>query len=282
MNARFSAWQDGGDYSFVPFDALNEQIPTCNADYVIHGAGNANPSAYASDPVGTMRGHIVGTNTMLSLAVRASAKRFLYISSSEVYGIKNDRCPFRENDYGYVDIQNPRAAYPCAKRAAETLCAAYREQYGVDTVTVRPGHIYGPPARDEDDRAIAQFLRCAVKGENIVMKSAGTQLRSYCLSLDCASAILTALINGAAGEAYNISNSASVVTIRDVAETIAEITGIRVVFEDPSLQELKGYNLMENSSLDASKLEALGWKACFGLKEGLRHCLQQMGGASDR
>lgn len=69
------------------------------------------------------------------------------------------------------------------------------------------------------------------------MKSAGTQVRSYCYTLDCASAILTVLLNGECGEAYNISDRASVVTIRDVAETVARLAGVRVEFEDPSDKE---------------------------------------------
>lgn len=274
MASRFPDRREDDDYEFVQFDALSGIAPDISADYIIHGAGNASPSAYSADPVGTMQGHIFGTNLMLSLAARTSAKRLLYISSSEVYGTKNDNMPYKEEDYGYVDITKPRASYPSAKRAAETLCAAYRDQYGIDTVTVRPGHIFGVPTRSADNRAVAQFLRCAQGGSNIVMKSAGTQMRSYCYSLDCASAILTVLLNGKRGEAYNISDRDSVVTIRDVAETIARLAGVRVEFEDPTDEERKGYNLMDNSSLDASKLEALGWKACIGLENGLKCCLQ--------
>lgn len=139
LTARFPDQQEGRDYEFVRFDALSGIAPNVAADHIIHGAGNASPSIYSSDPVGTMRSHIFGTNLMLSLAVRASVKRFLYISSSEVYGTKEDDMPYKETDYGYVDVTNPRASYPSAKRAAETLCAAYRDQYSVDTVTVRPG-----------------------------------------------------------------------------------------------------------------------------------------------
>lgn len=280
MAARFPDRREGDDYEFIQFDSLSGRAPDNTAEFIIHGAGNASPSAYSSDPVGTMHGHIFGTDLMLSLAVRTSAVRLLYISSSEVYGTKDGDMPYKEEDYSYVDITNPRASYPSAKRAAETLCAAYRDQYGIDTVTVRPGHIFGVPT-PADDRAFAQFLRCAKSGSNIVMKSAGTQLRSYCYSLDCASAILTVLLNGERGEAYNISDRDSVVTIRDLAETIARLAGVRVVFEDPTDKERKGYNMMKNSSLDAAKLEALGWKACVGLENGLRCCLQQMGAVEE-
>lgn len=117
-------------------------------------------------------------------------KRLLYVSSSEVYGNKTGNQPYKEKDYGYVDILNQRACYPSAKRAAETLCTAYGQEYGLDTVIVRPGHIYGPTITETDSRASAQFTQNAIEGEDIVMKSAGMQMRSYCYVLDCAYPIL--------------------------------------------------------------------------------------------
>jgi nucleoside-diphosphate-sugar epimerase len=173
-----------------------------------------------------------------------------------------------------VDILNPRAAYPSGKRAAETLCASYGDQFGTDTVIVRPGHVYGPGVKESDTRASADFSRRAARGEAIIMKSAGAQLRSYCYALDCASALITVLIAGKSGEAYNISNRDSVVSIRDMAEALAEAGGVPVRFENPSDLEKKGYNLMDNSGLDASKLEALGWKACFSLAEGAKSTVE--------
>lgn len=117
-----------------------------------------------------------------------------------------------------MDILNQRASYPSAKRASETLCIAYGIEYGVDTVIVRPGHIYGPSITESDSRASAQFTRNVVAGKDIVMKSAGTQVRSYCYTLDCASAVLTVLLNGQTGNAYNISNKNSICTISDIAQ----------------------------------------------------------------
>ena len=159
-----------------------------------------------------------------------------------------------------MDILNPRACYPSSKRAAETMCATYQEEYGVDFVVVRPGHIYGPTITESDSRASAQFTRLAVKGKDIVMKSAGTQLRSYTYTLDCASAIIAVLTCGGMGEAYNISNSNSIVTIREFAECMTEISGVKLIFEQSSNKEKRSYNLMDNSSLNSEKLESLGWR----------------------
>lgn len=276
MQKRFEDFQEGTDYIFVPYDATQNQSLNVSADYIIHGASNANPSAYMSQPVETMMANIIGLKSLLDLAVQNKSRRVLYISSSEVYGNKDEARPYRETDYGYLDILNERASYPSSKRAAETLCASYGMEYGVETVIVRPGHIYGPTITESDSRAAAQFIRNAVNGENIIMKSAGTQLRSYCHAFDCATAILTVLLNGKDREAYNISNPSSVITISKLATLLAETVGKKVVYEEASVNEKKGYNLMNNSSLDSEKLEKLGWTAMYDAGEGAKRTVEIM------
>ena len=270
MQQRFYSFKEGIDYSFLEYDATKENAIVLSPDYIIHGASPADPASFVKQPVETMFANLIGLKSLLDIAKENPRTRFLYVSSSEVYGKKDGNHPCHELDYGYVDILNPRACYPSSKRAAETMCAAYREEYGVDFVVVRPGHVYGPSITDTDSRASAQFTRKAKAGENIVMKSAGAQLRSYTYTLDCASAILTVLLKGKCGEAYNISNSQSVVTIRELAEDMAKTTGIKVVFEQASDLEKRSYNMMNNSSLDSSKLEKLGWSGCYSLEKGIK------------
>lgn len=276
MAERFYMMQEGKDYFFVPYDATKTVELAVKPDYIIHGASNANPSVYVEQPVETMLANLVGLNELLKVAVQTKTKKVLYVSSSEVYGQKEGNNPFVENDYGFVDILNPRACYPNAKRAAETLCVSYANEYNIDVVMVRPGHIYGPSITRSDARASAQFTWNVIDGQDILMKSAGSQLRSYCYTLDCASAILTVLLNGVNCEAYNISNKDSVVSIRDIAGQLAISGGRKIVFDNPSDAEKKGYNLMSNSSLNAEKLEALGWKACFNLEEGCKKTLEYL------
>jgi nucleoside-diphosphate-sugar epimerase len=273
---RFAGFVEGKDYFFVEYDATESKLINASPDLIIHGASNANPKIYSKQPVETMLGNLIGLNSLFELAVKANSKRLLYISSSEVYGNKSDNRPYKEMDYGFVDILNPRACYPSAKRAAETLCVSYSVEYGIETVIVRPGHIYGPTITRDDSRASAQFTWDVIDGQDIVMKSAGTQVRSYCYTLDCASAILTVLINGENGNAYNISNKNSVVSIRDMAESLSECAGRKIIFENPSDAEIRSYNMMDNSSLNAEKLESLGWKGVFNLKDGVMSTIKTM------
>ena len=265
---RFDAYIEGQDFQFLQYDSARADDLSFKADYVIHGASNAHPAKIISEPVETMLSNLNGLAALLRASSESGTKRLLYVSSSEVYGNIGERRPMKEDDYGYVDILNPRASYPSAKRAAETFCISWMKEYGIESVIVRPGHIYGPTVRREDSRASAAFSWNAADGEPIVMKSAGLQLRSYTYVADCASALLTVLIRGKAGEAYNISNPDSIASIREIAEELSAAGGCEVIYERPSDAEVGSYNLMSNSALDSAKLCGLGWRGLFSLKEG--------------
>lgn len=273
ISDRFTEYYGQPWLNFVYYDALKPIDFSFKADYIIHGASNAHPASYATEPVETLLANVTGIKELLDYAKNSGSTRVLYISSSEVYGRKDEERPYKEDDYGFVDILNPRACYPSGKRASETLCSAYMAEYGIETVIVRPGHIYGPTITDYDSRATAQFTRDIHSGRDIVMKSAGTQLRSYCYSADCATAILTVLLKGKAGEAYNISNKDSIVSVRQIAEEFASAAGRKVVFESATDAEQKCFNMMDNSSLCSDKLESLGWKAAYNCADGVRETL---------
>jgi len=273
---RFAGLATGADgLVFVPYDATASDpvVLEGDLDYIIHGASNANPALYVQQPVGTMLANILGLSVMFELAREKAAQRVLYVSSSEVYGQKEGMDPYSENDYGYLDILNERAGYPSSKRAGESLCVAYGMEYGIDSVIVRPGHIYGPSIRNSDNRASAQFTRMAFGGDDVVLKSRGHQLRSYCYSLDCASAILAVLIRGERANAYNISNPHAICTMGEIAEAIATAGGVEVVYDLPQGADTETHNLMENSSLASGKLEALGWTPEFDVERGVTRML---------
>ena len=138
----------------------------------------------------------------------------------------------------------------------------------------RPGHIYGPTAAATDNRVSSAWAYSAAQGKDIVMKSDGSQVRSYCYCLDCAAALLKILIKGDNARAYNISNPDSIISIREMAEILSGYAGIALKSEASTLEEQKGFNPMRNSSLEGTSLEALGWHACFDAETGLRHTVQ--------
>ena len=274
---RFAGVIKEEDIKFVEFDANYMYKLNVEADYIIHAASNADNGMFLKEPAETLFSNVVGVKSMLDLNVKNKGSRLLYVSSSEVYGELPEKSDYiKETDYGYVDVLSTRSCYPNGKRAAETLCSCYITEYGADVVIARPGYIYGPTIKESDKRASAAFTFDAAAGRNIVMKSKGEQLRSYCYMLDCATALLTILLKGECGQAYNISNKDAIVSIRDVAEALAKAGGVSVVFENPSDAEKSSYNTMKNSALDASKLEALGWKGMYGLSEGIERTLKYL------
>lgn len=260
---------------FAVFDSEKPFIdPELKIDYFIHAASNASPSSMISHPVGTMMSNIIGLQYILEFALKNASKRVLFVSSSEVYGVKNNEEPFVENEYGSIDPLNPRNAYSIGKSAGETLCASYLKEFDVDSVIIRPGHIFGPTASPKDNRVASAWAFDVAAGKDIVMKSEGKQLRSYCYCLDCASAILKVLISGQAGEAYNISNKASIISIRELAELMTSHAGVQLIREIPSDSEKLAFNPMMNSSLNSSKLEALGWSGEFVPSVAVKHTIE--------
>ena len=275
MECRFGALINRPDFHFVVYDAsrIDNQIDI-SADYIIHGASNASPDMIIREPVETMVSNFLGMKYLLDYAYQSGTKRLLYISSSEVYGRKDGSEPYREGQYGYIDLLKPRNSYSIGKCAAETLCVSYADEYGIESVIVRPGHIYGPTASPRDTRVGSAWAYAAAKGENIIMKSDGSQIRSYVYCLDCASAILKVLLKGETCWAYNVSNPQSVITIHELADTLAEAGGTELHIEIPTTEEKKGFNPMTNSSLVADNLLSLGWRGCFTVNQGLSHTVK--------
>lgn len=272
IEARFAPYVQADWFRAVRYDAsAADNVFDFSCDYVIHAASNATPDKYMKEPVETMLSNFLGLKCLLDYAREYHAKRVLYVSSSEVYGQKDGNWPYLESDCGYVEALNPRSAYPVGKRAAETLCAAYAAEYGTDSVIVRPGHIYGPTASPLDNRVSSAWAYAAARGEDIVMKSDGAQIRSYCYCLDCASAIITILLRGGTLRAYNISNPDSIITIRQMAELLTKAAGVALRMELPTEAEKKGFNPMSNSSLNAESLLLLGWRGVFDAERGFSH-----------
>lgn len=226
--------------------------------YIIHAASNAAPKAFAETPVDVMKSNLLGVINLMEYGVAHGMERFVFVSTGEVYG-EGDGREFTEDYQGYVDINSPRSCYPSSKRAAETLCAAYAKQYGVDYVIARPCHVYGPGFTKNDNRVYAQFIRNVLNGEDIVMKSTGSQMRSWCYVEDCVNALILILEKGVSGEAYNIADNTSNISIKQLAEMIADIGGRRVVIDLPSDAERSGYNTVTKSVFSTDKLRQLGW-----------------------
>ena len=275
VDARFAPYTTPDWFTFVSYDAASTSNNlTLPCDYIIHGASNASPNKIVKEPVETMLSNVLGMKCLLDYAREKGSRRVLYISSSEVYGRKEHNNPSKIDEYGWIDLLNSRSSYSIGKCAAETMCAAYSDEYSVESVIIRPGHIYGPTAVESDNRVSSTWAYDAAHGKDIVMKSDGSQIRSYCYCLDSASAILTVLLKGESVHAYNISNPESIINIREMAEILAKSAGVQLKMEPPTEAEKKEFNPMSNSSLDSTQLLKLGWKGLFNAERGFAHTVR--------
>lgn len=274
---RFEEYWDMDVFQYISCD-VNKEIPECgHVDYMIHAASNTHPLQYSKDSIGTITSNMIGTKNLLDYAVAHQTERFCFVSSVEVYGEnRGDVEKFDENYLGYLNCNTLRAGYPESKRVGETLCNAYYQTHQLDFVIPRLSRVYGPTMLDSDSKAIAQFIRKAAAGEDIVLKSAGTQLYSYTYAPDAAMGILAVLLKGECGEAYNISDKGSEVTLKQITEYLAEDNGMQVVFEIPDAAEQKGYSTATKALLATQKAEALGWQAQTHMREGLRKTVYEL------
>ena len=251
-------------------DDINTELKEIKADYVLHLASNTHPLQYSTDPIGTVITNIIGLKNMLDYAADSKATRFVFASSVEVYGENRGDTEYFAEDYlGYIDCNTLRAGYPESKRAGEALCQAYMKQRELDVVIPRLSRTYGPSMLKSDTKAISQFIKKGVDCEDIILKSEGTQLYSYSYVADAVSGLLYCLFLGKSGEAYNIADPDSDITLRDMARLIADYSGKEVVFEIPDATEAAGYSKATKAILDSKKLKGLGWSAAYDMKKGL-------------
>lgn len=273
--SRFGVFSDSPYFHFLRYDVMEEINSDIDFHYIIHAASNASPNFFVSNPVEIIKANILGVDNLMKYGISHGLRRFLFVSSGEVYG-EGDGRVFTEEYSGYVDCVIPRSCYPSSKRAAETLCVAYGEEYAVDSVIVRPCHVYGPNFTESDNRAYAQFLRDAVAGRDIIMKSSGEQYRSWCYVVDAVLGILYVLLKGERGNAYNIADENSNVTIREFAEMIAHACGREVIFEVPTETEAKGFNKVRKSVFSTAKLSRLGWKTEGTINDKIKRTINSL------
>ncbi|MBQ9369938.1 MAG: NAD-dependent epimerase/dehydratase family protein [Clostridia bacterium] len=230
-------------------------------DYIFHTAGLASPSDFTYRPIDTLWGHVQGTKNVLDLAALKETKRVLYVSTVEIYGTWKSEESIKETDMGPLEHTNYRACYPEAKRLCETMLACYKYEKQVDYVGVRMSHTLGPGISINDGRAFAEFLRKALKGEDIILQSDGSSMRTYTYTADAVGAMFLVLAKGT-DDYYNVANVDNLISIRDLAALIASLSEGKkstVIFAGDQQSKL-AYLPFKLGVLDSSRLLALGWK----------------------
>lgn len=255
-------------FSFLEQDVMQPFPEDIAADFIIPLASNTHPLAYSQFPAETMLINLKGAEHALGLARKCGAT-VLYPSTVEVYGNARGNDVFTEDYTGQLNLATSRAGYSESKRSCEALCQSYGAEYGVSVKIVRLSRVFGPTMLMSDSKASSQFIKKALDGEDIVLKSEGRQFFSYTYTADAVAAMLHIMLNGTDGMAYNIANDSCNVHLRDFAGLCAELCGKEVVFDLPSESERKGFSVAMNAILDTERLRGSGFTPIYTMRDAV-------------
>ena len=194
-------------------------------DYIVHLAARPSPEDYINNPVETLMSNSVGTLRLLELAKNTNS-RFIYASSSEVYG-NAEILPTPESYYGYVSSWGIRSCSDEGKRYSEALTMAYHRKFGIDTRIQRPFNVYGPRIRPDGfyGRVIPRFIQQALNGDDITIHGDGKQTRSFLYVDDWVDATWRLVtMDNLDGDIFNIG-SPDEIPILKLANLIAKMVG---------------------------------------------------------
>ena len=269
------------DFELVVQDVCNKFNINEKVNYIIHAASNASGWHFENKPVETINANLIGTMNVLEFAKNMDNCKVLYVSSLKVYGsVHGGLSDLKEDTIGYIDHTSYKNCYAQGKRAAETLCATYNKEYGLDIKIARPSYIYGASKLD-DDRVWAQFFANIVRREDILLKSNGATLRSFCYVTDTVSALLTILLKGENIKPYNISSEESNVTIREFAKISVSVfpdrnLSLKFANKEDEKDPGKSYFSSTPEILNSERLKSLGWVSKVNIKEGILKSVKTM------
>lgn len=253
-------------FTFIKHDVTKHIEIDGPIDYILHFASPASPDDYLEFPIQTLKVGSLGTHNALGLA-KAKKAAFLLASTSEVYGDPLVH-PQNESYWGNVNPVGPRGVYDEAKRFAEAIVMAYHRVHGVNTRIVRIFNTYGPRMRLKDGRAIPNFLRQALEGEDLTIYGDGSQTRSFCYVSDLVEGLYRLLMSDRT-DPTNIGNP-NEMTIMEMAQKILQLTNgksklvhMPLPKDDPKVRKPDITNARQT----------LHWEPKVGLDEGLRQTI---------
>ena len=278
-NKAKSIYEQNSNLEIVIGDIINPIDIIETVDYIFHCASVTTSKIMVEQPVETLMTSIEGTKHILNLAKEKRCKSVVYVSSMEVYGaFDNLDHEVTEDDLGYIDPLKVRSNYPEAKRLCENMCVAYLKEYGVPVKIARLAQTFGAGILPNENRVFAQFAKSVIHGENIILHTKGLSEGNYCYTRDCMTGLLTILLKGKDGEAYNVSNPNSHTTIVDMAKMVAHKIAkgnIEVLFDIPETNTF-GYAADTKMKLSSNKLQKLGWNPEIGLEEAYKRMIEDM------
>ena len=247
------------DIASVSIKQLHDAIPQ-DIDAIIHLAAKAGVRPSIADPIGYQQTNVIGTQKLLDFAVQKKVKKFVFASSSSVYGI-NEKMPWKEDE-----LLMPISPYAMTKLAGEMAGHVYNKLYGLSFIALRFFTVYGPGQRP--DLAIHKFTKAILKGEPITMFGDGSTSRDYTYVDDTVQGVLAAIDYSASPfEIINLGNNYAV-SLKDLIGAIEEVTGKKAIIN----QQPEQPGDVPRTFADISKAKRLlKYQPKTELKEGLKN-----------
>ena len=253
------------NFEIIVQDILKPIAYNKKIDYIIHCANSTSSKEMLEKPVEMIEVIYLGTKNVLDFAKQNDIKSVLYLSSLEIYGLLEKEGLINEEDFGYIDLNNPRNSYPEAKRMAENLCSSYANEFNLDIKIARLTQTFGAGISLDDNRVFAQFAKSAFEKKDIILHTKGETTRNYCYLTDAIIGLLTILVKGEKSKSYNLANKNTKISILDMAKLVAKQNDINVCFKIDDIN--RGYNPKIIACLNPEKLENLGWNPKVELGE---------------
>lgn len=229
-------------------------------DFIIHGASPTTSKFFITNPVETIKTIIEGTLNLLDIAKMKYNSSFIYLSSMEVYGVVETESILKEENLGYLDLQNIRNCYSESKRMCEAICKAYSSEYNIHVTSVRLAQTFGPGISYDDKRVFAMMARCALEGKDIILQTTGSSKHSYLYTAQAVTAILCVMLNGENGQVYNASNPETYCSIYEMGKMIADsISDKKINVIVSGNRNINMYPSHSCLNLGIDKIEKLGW-----------------------
>lgn len=261
--------------SFIEQNVIEPLETSDKIDYIFHLASSANPKTILNNPVEIIEANVIGTLNMCYLA-KSKGSKLIFSSTREVYGYFDElKENLTEDQIGKLNWLEKRACYPESKRMAETLLSSFSQEHGIVYNIIRISHCYGPGMNiNEDGRVMSDFISDAVNNRNIVLKSLGNDMRSFCYISDAIVGILLIALKGEKNEIYNLANENQEIKVKDLACLIKESSKNKLEIKYEIGKDKTAYTNYKRIKLNVSKLEDLNWKIKVDLKKGLQKTLE--------
>lgn len=249
-------------HTFIRADITDEaamrKVFDMGMDAVVNLAAETHVDRSISNPSSFLRTNVLGTQTLLSLAKEYGTKRFLQVSTDEVYGSLGNEGQFSEQSQ-----LNPSSPYSASKAAADLMVLAYCRTYGMDALITRCTNNYG--SNQHSEKLIPRCILNVLHGEKIPVYGSGCNVRDWLYVIDHCTALESVLKRGKTGEIYNIGSNNEHTNLDVIYHLLKIMRQPRSMIE--FVQDRPGHDF--RYAIDASKLRSLGWRSSCEFEEGL-------------